>query len=1264
MSIEKFGFNLVITKVGNDLASVGGKKEKKEDKAPVHDENYLYFSAIGLHFSQCNGNGDLFPADEWMGVVSTFIGKPVNINHDRKRVVGELIEAIPVDNGKEKYAIVIGKISRKEHPEICKKMDDGKIVAVSMEASVLEAECPICKTKAHDIKDFCDHLKTLNGETEVNGEVMKHMSINHGGSFMGLALMDEILPADPNADVLKVAMEKDKKKREEEAARLLTEIDQAASLNNLDETLRKLNALEYIKLVDKITDEYEAKKKGKLDITALDYQKIWDANKEKLLQHIEDSMAKDKEGVEKVITENMLISGWTAGDSRRIMDIGWAEIGRAMQIDTGTPEGEPTAVEAPAPEGAPEGEPEPIPAATSLKDKKSMSRSERRLWILNDETMYNKYMSWLKEKGIDNDEDEEGLEQYITEQYPNDASLKVKAFNAEEVAETFINGNISVARKEIGGSIKKFNDVLAILEETSPNEVESFRRLMASDGGLKIKISKEELLKIGHEIEGIDDAELVVLGPEGMTFVWYGGNSSMVHLYDANGEEVDVKSSGKTDPEKGGITREVAQELIKSWIAEIEKEEIGGREDALVEESLKAIPIFVGKNARWVVADKEMKVLATYKLDDIKEEGKDKLEFASKILEMYKASVEKKAEQIFDITMACEVPESEWGLGGVELREKIDKVMPKGWKIVDFKSTPRTVESQLSKKSKEATPEIKKRLEELRKAIEAENISYGELAELQGLAEYIEPGDVLLLEWAGVPEFPESEMEARLKPLYAKKRSKLDKKSMIDLDTIKNGDTVNYDGQVAVIKDFTQNYVIVQIDGEEDAKAIPIAEFTELEKVDVGDVAPKSWLALMKSEAKKRFTEKKDEEIDKMVGDIWAGYSKEDKVKVIGKFYKKNGESYKNLSAEEVKKIVDGWEITEASEEGYFSNLDWMQNVKEGWIEESGNKVTLDLMDGGFVVMEKPIKSESVLQTQSSTFDKMTQVEIGDGFVAIKDKEKKSIIIKDKDGKEVKSLPDGFGDDVASVIGLIRDILGLKDSPKATHPKKDKTPVKPKENKPPEGSGEGEADKGTPKAKEPEKKEESLKEQPITKTPEELKKEADEKASKEKAELEAKLKVEMEKKASLEREAELKKREEDLKAEKDKLAKKKTSDALEVKLNRCKSIVNAMAEKNLLVVDKEAILVETGKGKDYFDVEKDLFNKLKENRVSELLTLEDKALDVLETSIKSITVRKDSARVRTPLHILPGEMAAKKSKWDMIFDRIGTARKFNSDQED
>jgi hypothetical protein len=50
---------------------------------------------------------------------------------------------------------------------------------------------------------------------------------------------------------------------------------------------------------------------------------------------------------------------------------------------------------------------------------------------------------------------------------------------------------------------------------------------------------------------------------------------------------------------------------------------------------------------------------------------------------------------------------------------------------------------------------IKARLEYLRGELRAERMSYGELAELQSLAEHIEEGDVELREAAGIPEFEE-----------------------------------------------------------------------------------------------------------------------------------------------------------------------------------------------------------------------------------------------------------------------------------------------------------------------------------------------------------------------------------------------------------------------------------------------------------------------------------------------------------------------------
>ena len=51
----------------------------------------------------------------------------------------------------------------------------------------------------------------------------------------------------------------------------------------------------------------------------------------------------------------------------------------------------------------------------------------------------------------------------------------------------------------------------------------------------------------------------------------------------------------------------------------------------------------------------------------------------------------------------------------------------------------------------------KERLEEIRTELDEQTVSYGELAELQELVEYIEEDDVQLLEAAGVPEFIEEE---------------------------------------------------------------------------------------------------------------------------------------------------------------------------------------------------------------------------------------------------------------------------------------------------------------------------------------------------------------------------------------------------------------------------------------------------------------------------------------------------------------------------
>lgn len=47
---------------------------------------------------------------------------------------------------------------------------------------------------------------------------------------------------------------------------------------------------------------------------------------------------------------------------------------------------------------------------------------------------------------------------------------------------------------------------------------------------------------------------------------------------------------------------------------------------------------------------------------------------------------------------------------------------------------------------------VQKRLEQIRKSIKNENISYGEIVELQNLKAYIQPDDIELLQWVNDPE--------------------------------------------------------------------------------------------------------------------------------------------------------------------------------------------------------------------------------------------------------------------------------------------------------------------------------------------------------------------------------------------------------------------------------------------------------------------------------------------------------------------------------
>jgi hypothetical protein len=97
-------------------------------------------------------------------------------------------------------------------------------------------------------------------------------------------------------------------------------------------------------------------------------------------------------------------------------------------------------------------------------------------------------------------------------------------------------------------------------------------------------------------------------------------------------------------------------------------------------------------------------------------------------------------------------PEMYLGDTVVDEMESIDNLIQAQNLIQDAKSVGTTEPSLF-----DDVDAKKERLEEIRTELDNETVSYGELAELQDLTEYIEEGDVQLLEAASVPEFPEEE---------------------------------------------------------------------------------------------------------------------------------------------------------------------------------------------------------------------------------------------------------------------------------------------------------------------------------------------------------------------------------------------------------------------------------------------------------------------------------------------------------------------------
>jgi len=240
-----------------------------------------------------------------------------------------------------------------------------------------------------------------------------------------------------------------------------------------------------------------------------------------------------------------------------------------------------------------------------------------------------------------------------------------------------------------------------------------------------------------------------------------------------------------------------------------------------------------------------------------------------------------------------------------------------------------------------------------------------------------------------------------------------------------------------------------------------------------------------------------------------------------------------------------------------------------------------------------------------SVFDKLQdKIMLGENYEAQKDLKTKEIIVM-KDGKEVKRLPDGFGDDVPTVMKLLQEIMNIKPEgeKKEFPPKKDDKPAEEKSEKEPKEE----------KSEEPkEEKEDKPKEEKSDEFP---------------SEAFASQKAELTKQAE-----ELKKREEALKTAESKLNAGKFASSLNARQQKCQKIIETMLAKDMLDVNEDDIATELAKGAKLLDARHMSQVHAINAQIRALIAMDDNSLEAFAKSVEAVkktAVQKSASRLPT-----------------------------------
>lgn len=173
--------------------------------------------------ARVNQNYDGFPSEELKKSAHTFVGRPVYVNHnneDHHRTRGMIIDSVYKEAGKDKFIELTIEVDAQNFPKLAALIATGELDSVSMGTDVQFTKCSYCDNVAHDIEDFCDHVKYQKGQklTKTDKKTGKKESVLvyescHGLNFFEISYVFD--PADETAINQKVYLPKMSKLRSE-----------------------------------------------------------------------------------------------------------------------------------------------------------------------------------------------------------------------------------------------------------------------------------------------------------------------------------------------------------------------------------------------------------------------------------------------------------------------------------------------------------------------------------------------------------------------------------------------------------------------------------------------------------------------------------------------------------------------------------------------------------------------------------------------------------------------------------------------------------------------------------------------------------------------------------------------------------------------------------------------------------------------------------------------------------------------------------------